>query len=159
MNKFGCFVMGGLIGALGALLLAPRSGQETRTLLASRANTIAGDAQGAGAVAVNSITGGIKQATAAGTQFVSNIKGVAAGAGAAGEASATSKNDELRAKIDAARARIAAQMQQSAAKTEAATGAAADATTDAVNAAVQNAEAAVSAAGAHAADAKGAHQA
>jgi len=47
----GWFVLGGLIGAAAALLLAPKTGRETREMLASgdlarRAQTLANEAQG-----------------------------------------------------------------------------------------------------------------
>jgi gas vesicle protein len=95
-------------------LLAPRSGQETREYVAQRAGGIVGDAQGAGAQAVSTIQGGFKQATEAGAQVVNNITGSPAAQET--QAEVTGKNDELRAKIEAARERIAAQVKANAAQ-------------------------------------------
>ena len=44
-NKFGVFVFGGLVGAIAALLCAPRSGEETRAMVADKANSVWGEAQ------------------------------------------------------------------------------------------------------------------
>jgi gas vesicle protein len=109
VNKFGWFLAGGALGAVGALFLAPRSGQEARQYIAQRAGTIATDAQGIGNQAVSSIQGGFKQATEAGAQVVNNIKG-----SEQAQPEAQDKNEELRAKIEAARERIAAQVKANA---------------------------------------------
>jgi gas vesicle protein len=114
MKRFGWFIAGGALGAIGALLLAPRSGQETREYVVQRAGGFVGDAQGAGAQAVTTIQGSIKQATEAGAQVVSNITGTPAAQDA--QAEVADKNDELRAKIEAARERIAAQVKANAAQ-------------------------------------------
>ena len=44
-NKFGMFLIGGVVGAVAALLAAPRPGAETRAMVADKANDILGDAQ------------------------------------------------------------------------------------------------------------------
>lgn len=36
-NKFGMFLIGGVVGAVAALLAAPRSGAETRAMVADKA--------------------------------------------------------------------------------------------------------------------------
>jgi gas vesicle protein len=135
VNKFGWFLAGGALGAVGALFLAPRSGQEARQYVAQHAGTIATDAQGIGSQAVNSIQGGFKQATEAGAQVVNNIKG---GSAEQDKPEAQDKNEELRAKIEAARERIAAQVKANAEQT-------AQTVADAVETAGQEAEAATEA--------------
>ncbi len=44
-NKFGVFIIGGVVGAVAALLAAPRTGVETRAMVADKANQFMGDAQ------------------------------------------------------------------------------------------------------------------
>ena len=44
-NKLGFFLAGGVIGAAAALLYAPRTGAETRALVAEKANEAMGQAQ------------------------------------------------------------------------------------------------------------------
>ena len=44
-NKFGMFFIGGVVGAVAALLAAPRSGAETRAMVADKAGEFAGNAQ------------------------------------------------------------------------------------------------------------------
>ena len=44
-NKFGMFLIGGVVGAVAALLAAPRSGAETRAMVADKAGEFAGNAQ------------------------------------------------------------------------------------------------------------------
>ena len=39
-NKFGVFVFGGLVGAIAALLCAPRSGEETRAMAADSMSVV-----------------------------------------------------------------------------------------------------------------------
>ena len=45
MARFGYFILGGIVGAIGALFMAPRSGEETRAIVADKATSIASDAQ------------------------------------------------------------------------------------------------------------------
>lgn len=40
-NKFGMFLIGGVVGAVAALLAAPRSGAETRAMVADKAGEFA----------------------------------------------------------------------------------------------------------------------
>ena len=44
-NKFGMFLIGGVVGAVAALLAAPRPGVETRAMVADKANEFVGNAQ------------------------------------------------------------------------------------------------------------------
>ena len=48
-NKLGVFLAGGLIGAGVALFYAPRTGVETRAMVADKAQAMWGQAQGLGA--------------------------------------------------------------------------------------------------------------
>ena len=48
-NKLGVFLAGGLVGAVAALLCAPRTGSETRNMVAEKANAVWGEAQELGA--------------------------------------------------------------------------------------------------------------
>ena len=49
MGKISSFVTGAAIGVAAALLLAPRSGEETRAFVVEKANAIAGEAKDFGA--------------------------------------------------------------------------------------------------------------
>lgn len=131
-NRFGAFIIGGIVGAAAALLFAPRSGAETRAAVADRANTVLGDAQGWSAQASANVQSAYQQATARGAEVVGGVaaKGqavvdevVARGQGVVASAQEAAgnmkpvfseKNDELRDKIEAARARIAAQVAKNA---------------------------------------------
>lgn len=110
MNKFGTFVCGGIVGAIGALLLAPRSGEETRTLMADQANNIASTAQVKSGDIKDKVQQGVRSAGTKGADVVSNVKDATNKTAP----DFTDKNEELRAKIDAARARIAEQVKQNA---------------------------------------------
>ena len=44
-NKLGIFLAGGAVGAVAALLCAPRTGQEARTMVAEKVNEAWGQAQ------------------------------------------------------------------------------------------------------------------
>ena len=44
-NKHGIFLAGGAVGAVAALLCAPRTGQEARTMVAEKVNEAWGQAQ------------------------------------------------------------------------------------------------------------------
>jgi gas vesicle protein len=93
MGRFGSFLVGGVIGAGIALLFAPRSGEETRALVAEKADEYWGKGQSwydQGKTRV--------QESVAGVQPAINRTG-----------------DELREKIDNARALIAEQVAKNAA--------------------------------------------
>ncbi len=135
-NKLGLFLAGGLVGAGIALLYAPRSGAETRQLVAEQANAAWGQAQDLGGqvAAKGQVIYGEAAAkgqavcadAAAGVQAVytqASAKGKEVYQGAAQRATNVAnavkpvfaeKNDELREKIDAARERIAAQVVKNA---------------------------------------------
>lgn len=112
MGKFEAFTTGLLFGAvaggIAALMLTPKNGEENRQLVADYANTVANSAQKYGAQAHGVVQSGFKSATEISGDFVDNVKSTANSAGAQfGE-----KNDELRAKIEAARDRIAEQVKK-----------------------------------------------
>ena len=142
-NKFSAFVVGGLVGAGVALLCAPRKGVETRALVAEKASTAFGQAKTVGDQAVergqalyeDAVVQGQKayDYAVAGTQAAytdvtlkgrqayetaaQHVQGAAQKAQKTADAvkpAFSEKNDELRAKIDAARERIAAQVAKNA---------------------------------------------
>lgn len=135
-GKFGIFVAGGVVGAIAALLYAPRTGQETRALVADRANEAWGQARSYGSQAQArgqeiyqnmSAQGKVAYETASANvaQAYSNVssKGQQAyNTAAAGAREALNnakpvfadRNEDLREKIEAARARIAAQVAKNA---------------------------------------------
>ena len=118
MSKFGCFVNGLAIGAIGggiaALMLTPKNGEENRKLVADYANNVMNTGKGIGDQAYSVFQGGVKSATEIGGGFVDSVKNAADVAGG----QVADKNDELRAKIEAARDRIAEQVKKNAADAE-----------------------------------------
>ena len=112
MSKFGCFVNGLAIGAIGggiaALMLTPKNGEENRKLVADYANNVMNTGKDFGDQAYSVFQGGIKSATEIGGGFVDSVKSAADVAGS----QVSDKNDELRAKIEAARDRIAEQVKK-----------------------------------------------
>ncbi len=109
-NKLGTFLLGGLTGAVIALLYAPRSGKETRAIVTERVNEAWGEAQEIGSQAAGNVQQAYQGAAANAQDFygvatarvheaADNIKPVF-----------TQKNDELREKIESARQRIASQV-------------------------------------------------
>lgn len=119
MSKFGCFASGVVVGALGggiaALLLTPKTGEENRALVADYATNIANNAQSYSDQVAASFQDGIKQASTVGGNFVGNVKSTVENAGT----QFNDRNDELRAKIEAARDRIAQQVKKNAEQDEA----------------------------------------
>lgn len=124
-NKLGIFLAGGVAGAAVALLCAPRTGQEARTLVAEKVNAAWGQAQTIGADAGTNAQHAYQNVAARGQEVVSNVQ--AKGQEVADQASArvrevasnfkpafTQDNDELREKIEAARQRIASQVAKNA---------------------------------------------
>ncbi len=91
-SVFGAFLLGGLIGAVLGLLFAPRSGKETRDLIAEKSGEYWGQA---GEVYV------------AGKEKVTD-------AVVAGQQTAAEKGEQLRSKIDEARGRLQDQVAKSA---------------------------------------------
>ena len=118
MSKFGCFVNGLAIGALGggiaALMLTPKNGQENRQLVADYANNVMNTGKDFGNQAYSVFQGGVKSATEIGGGFVDSVKNAADVAGS----QVSDKNDELRAKIEAARDRIAEQVKKNSEEQE-----------------------------------------
>ena len=53
MGKMGTFLVGGLIGAAAALLVAPRTGAETRVLVNDKINEVLGGSSGISASVSN----------------------------------------------------------------------------------------------------------
>ncbi len=112
MGRFTAFTTGVLFGAvaggIAALMFTPKNGEENRQLVADYANTLANSAQKYGAQAQGVVQSGLKSATEISGEFVDNVKTTANSAGE----QFTEKNDELRAKIEAARDRIAEQVKK-----------------------------------------------
>ena len=124
-NKGFVFLAGGLIGAAIALLYAPRSGAETRAIVSEKVSEAWGGAQEIGSQVSENAQRFYQDAAAKGQEFyqAAVVKGQeVVGAASARMQEAESvlkpmfaeKNDELRAKIEAARQRIAAQVARNA---------------------------------------------
>ena len=141
MSRIGTFITGAAIGALAALLLAPKTGEQSRALVTEKASSIAGEAKGfAGGLpdsAIDALKAAqdkgaalVKDATSKGQSAVSDatsrVKNVAEGS-----APAAVDNDELREKIEAARKRIAAQVMENAEQAATAAGEVAEAAAEA----------------------------
>lgn len=118
MTKFGSFMNGLVIGALGgaiaALLLTPKNGEENRKLVADYANDVMNNATGIGDQAHAVIQDGMRSATEIGGGFVGSVKSAAETA----TNQVNDKNDELRAKIEEARDRIAEQVKRNSSSDE-----------------------------------------
>ena len=112
MGRISSFVTGAALGVIAALLLAPQTGEQTRALVAEKANAVTGEAKDFGAGFPASAQDAIKSAQEKAASFT---KGAAPAAPAASAA-----DDELREKIEAARQRIAAQVAANAEATKAA---------------------------------------
>ena len=112
MGRISSFVTGAALGVIAALLLAPQTGEQTRALVAAKANAVTGEAKDFGAGFPASAQDAIKSAQEKAASFT---KGAAPAAPAASVA-----DDELREKIEAARQRIAAQVAANAEATKAA---------------------------------------
>lgn len=124
MSKIGPFVLGGLLGAAIGVLYAPRTGDQTRALLAEKVGAVWGEAKDFGASVKADPQSAFQTAAAKGQEFAkvatdSASKALGAvSARATGQVdpafSGTGDADELRAKIEAARQRIAAQVMANA---------------------------------------------
>ena len=136
MSKGFAFLAGGLIGAAIALLYAPRSGAETRAMVSEKMGEAWGGAQEFGSQVSENAQRFYQDAAARGQVAYQNaaakgqefyqaavVKGqevVEAASARMQEAESTlkpmfaEKNDELRAKIEAARQRIASQVARNA---------------------------------------------
>lgn len=113
MGRISSFVTGAALGVIAALLLAPQTGEQTRALVAEKANAVTDEAKDFGAGFPASAQDAIKSAQ---EKAASLTKGVATPAAPA----ASVADDELREKIEAARQRIAAQVAANAEATKAA---------------------------------------
>lgn len=91
-SMLGSFLLGGLIGAVLGLLFAPRSGVDTREIIADRANEYWGDAEELYSTGKEKVT-----------EVVATTKDVA-----------SEKSEALRVKIDEARGRLQDQVAKSA---------------------------------------------
>ena len=111
MGRISSFVTGAALGVIAALLLAPQTGEQTRALVAEKANAVTDEAKDFGAGFPASAQDAIKSAQ---EKAASLTKGVAAPAAPA----ASVADDELREKIEAARQRIAAQVAANAEATK-----------------------------------------
>ena len=117
MSKTGFFVAGAALGAIAALLYAPKTGAEMRTEVCDKVNALLGEAKDWGATATAA-------APATPAEAVSAVAAEAASVVESVEAQAapvfTEASDDLREKIEAARARIAAQVAKNAEEAQAA---------------------------------------
>ncbi len=95
-SVFGAFLLGGLVGAVLGLLFAPRSGKETRDLIAEKSGEYWGEAG----------------------EFYVASKDKVTDAVAAGQQTAAEKGEQLRSKIDEARGRLQDQVAKSATATK-----------------------------------------
>jgi len=93
MGKFVSFIAGGIVGAAVGLLLAPRTGEETRAIVADKVDEYWGKGQ-------TFYSAGKTRVQESFAEFQPNI---------------SAKGDELRAKIDNARTLIADQVAKNAA--------------------------------------------
>lgn len=139
MGKFKWFLVGGALGAGAALALTPKTGEETRALVAEKASALAGEAKDFGANLPGSAQDAVKAAREQGAAFLQDAQSKTSGlvndatAMAKGPAANDADADELRAKIEAARQRIAAQVMENAEKAK-------DAASDANEAVVEAVE-------------------
>ncbi len=139
-RKIGVFLLGGAVGAVIALLVAPRSGVETRAIVSDRLSSAWNGAQDFGAqtgaqaqqvcrnvasrsqdFAHSAAAFGqevAQEAASRGQDFVhSAVAGVRKAAGSVKAATQSVNGDELRDKIEAARQRIATQVVRNANET------------------------------------------
>ena len=117
MGRISSFITGAAVGCIAALLLAPRTGEESRAFVAEKANAVVGEAKDFAAGLPGSATSALSSLTKSATSLVKDapakVQGVAKGQPAAPKA-APADSDELREKIEAARKRIAAQVMENA---------------------------------------------
>ena len=140
-GKLAPFIFGGALGAVVALLYAPKTGEETRAYVADKANEAWGNAQNFGTDAQTRGQQFAAEAKAKGETLYQNLSenaqqtyaqastraqdAVAAVQARVQEAKdngapfAANANDELREKIEAARQRIAAQVVENAEQSKA----------------------------------------
>ena len=114
MGKISTFITGAAIGALAALLLAPKTGEQARAFVAEKANAVAGEAKDFGSGIPGTVQDLVKSATGKGQDLASGAVSKAKGAVSPTGGAAAQPDDELREKIEAARKRIAAQVAENA---------------------------------------------
>jgi gas vesicle protein len=102
-SVLGAFLLGGLVGAVLGLLFAPRSGKETREMIAERAEDYWGEAGEMYATGKDKVVEVYGTGVDKVTEMASTTKDAAA-----------EKGEELRAKIDEARERLQEQVAKSA---------------------------------------------
>ena len=132
MSKVTSFIIGGLVGAGIAMLFAPKPGEQTRAIVAEKANAVWGEAVDFGAGMPDSAKDLYKTAREKASALLKDTPGVVQDfanevqsktSDFAEEAPSQAKDagkpsdeaaDELREKIEAARKRIAEQVMQNA---------------------------------------------
>lgn len=119
MGRFATFIIGGVVGAVAGLLLAPAKGSDTRKQVEAvqdnvpQANQLQMQLDGIIDNAAKASTTVINTAIDKGTEVKRSVTARAQQVAPAAEQVADA-NDELRAKIDAARERIAMQVAKNA---------------------------------------------
>lgn len=108
MGKINSFITGAALGVIAALLLAPKTGEQTRALVTEKANAVMGEAKDFSAGIPGSAQDAIKTVQDKGAGFVKSA------ASSIQAPAAAQPDDELREKIEAARKRIAAQVAENA---------------------------------------------
>ncbi len=106
MPRIGTFIAGGVIGAVAALLVAPRPGRETRAMVADMASEVFGDAQDWSGQVAESAQNVYQRTTDRGQDVLDNVQEKVDNV----RPMVTERNNDLRERIDAARQRIAAQV-------------------------------------------------
>lgn len=114
MGKINTFITGAALGAVAALLFAPKTGEQTRALVTEKANAVVGEAKDFGAGIPGSAQDAFKAVQEKGADFVKSATGKGQEFAANAQAPASQPDDELREKIEAARKRIAAQVAENA---------------------------------------------
>ena len=120
MGRISSFVTGAALGVIAALLLAPQTGEQTRALVAEKANAVTDEAKDFGAGMPGSAQDAFKTVYDKGAALIKDAPSKIPGAA---QSPATNKpaaadSDELREKIEAARKRIAAQVMENAEQTK-----------------------------------------
>lgn len=75
MARIGSFVFGGVVGALAALLYAPRKGEETRALVSEKVNAVWGEAKDWGASASTNAQAAYQDAQERGAAVIQDLAG------------------------------------------------------------------------------------
>lgn len=117
MAKIKPLIIGAVLGAGAALLLAPQSGEKTRALVAEKANAFADEAKDFSSALPSFAQDAVKDATEMGQGVVADLQSRVKDA--TGTRVEEIDSDELREKIEAARRRIAAQVMENAEQSKA----------------------------------------